>query len=375
MSKLIAADRKPWLNEVEKPFIEIKNIFKDFDGIDAVHNVSLNIYKGEFFALLGGSGSGKSTLLRIISGLESPTSGDIVVNGHSILALPANKRPINMMFQSYALFPHMSVVKNIIFGLQQENLSKAEIKERGDYYINLVQLDGYKNRMPHQLSGGQKQRVALARTLIKQPQFILLDEPLGALDNKLRERTQFELVALQEKLNLTMMVVTHDQDEAMALSTRIGVMHQGAIKQIGEPSHIYNQPNSRFVANFIGSSNFLKACITAVDEDSQQITLTSDFGKISKPIIANHGFEKSQKVEISIRPEHIKMFKNAQTNPHPFQIKATVIDVAFMGDHSIFRLKLSNQQICMAKSQQADISWDETISIGWDAGHMTVLAV
>lgn len=380
----IAADRRPWVNQSETPFIQIKNISKNFDGVKAVDAVSLDIYKGEFFALLGGSGCGKSTLLRILAGLEMPDAGEFFINGVDMLSLPANKRPINMMFQSYALFPHMDVKQNISFGLEQENLSKAQIAERVEHYLHLVQLGDFAWRKPNQLSGGQRQRVALARCLIKQPQLILLDEPMAALDNKLREQTQFELVALQEQLNLTMMVVTHDQKEAMALSTRIGVMHQGDIVQIGEPSHIYNQPNSHFVADFIGSANFFTAIIKSVDAASTPNSvycIESDFGtlnltaaeiQMSQPNSgansSNMALKMGQSIEMAIRPEYINMHpKNSNlSNPsNHIQTSATVDDIAFMGDHSIYRLKLKNGQTCMVRSPQNPISWGDEIVISW----------
>lgn len=372
----LTADRKPWIKQTETPFIQIKNISKSFDGLAAVDNVSIDIYKGEFFALLGGSGCGKSTLLRILAGFETPDAGSITINGQDILNLPPSKRAINMMFQSYALFPHMNVRKNISFGLEQENLSKAEIAERVAHYIHLVQLDDFAQRKPHQLSGGQRQRVALARCLIKQPELILLDEPMAALDNKLREQTQFELVALQEQLGLTMMVVTHDQKEAMALSTRIAVMEQGKIAQIGEPHKVYNAPRNHFVANFIGSANFFKARVVGVNVENRPLAVETDFGIFQPAAHDGAAVKVNQRVEIAIRPEHIKMHKlhdAPQAAENTIQTDAVVEDVAFMGDHSIYRLKLANGQTCMVNAAQTDISWDEEVSISWQQKHSIVL--
>lgn len=315
--------------------------------------------------------------MRILAGFETPDQGDIIIDGKSILNLSANQRPINMMFQSYALFPHMNVQKNISFGLEQENLSKAEIAERVAHYIHLVQLDDFATRKPSQLSGGQKQRVALARALIKQPALILLDEPMAALDNKLREQTQFELVALQEKLGLTMIVVTHDQKEAMALSTRIGVMKDGKIRQIGEPQQVYNQPNCHFVANFIGAANFFEAKVENIDEPQQQMHLSSDFGAISTSIMPNNNIQQGQKIKIAIRPEYIHMHQDKKQKfvaPDIYHSHAKVEDVAFMGDHSLYRLKLANGQACMVTSPENEISWDEEIVISWQRKHIMILA-
>ncbi|NRB14231.1 MAG: ABC transporter ATP-binding protein [Rhizobiales bacterium] len=372
----IAADRKPWAQKTETPFIQIKNISKKYDGITVLDDVSIDIYKGEFFGLLGGSGSGKTTLLRVLAGFEQPDQGDIIINGTSILNLAANRRPINMMFQSYALFPHMNVRKNISFGLEQEKLSKAEIAERVAHYIHLVQLDDFANRKPQQLSGGQRQRVALARCLIKQPEFILLDEPMAALDNKLREQTQFELVALQEQLGLTMMVVTHDQKEAMALSTRIGVMQAGKIEQIGEPQQIYNQPKNHFVANFIGAANFFSARIKAINVESQPIAIDTEFGTAHAILNRFSNTKIGQKMEFAIRPEYINMHPRGtevKLADDMLQAKARVEDVAFRGENSVYRLKLNSGQTCMVSSAQADISWDQEISISWQVKHMMFL--
>jgi len=232
--------------------LKIENITKRFGDFTAVDDVSLDVYRGEIFCLLGGSGSGKTTLLRMLAGFETPTSGRIMLDGRDLSAVPPYERPVNMMFQSYALFPHMSVEKNIAFGLEQERLGKDEIKRRVGEILEIVKMGGFATRKPHQLSGGQRQRIALARSLVKRPKLLLLDEPLGALDRKLREHTQFELLNIQEQLGVTFIVVTHDQEEAMTLSTRMGVMNHGKIVQVGSASDIYEYPATRFVADFIG---------------------------------------------------------------------------------------------------------------------------
>jgi len=251
-------DPQPWLDKNEKPFLEIRSVTKKFGDFTAVDKVNLEIYKGELFCLLGGSGCGKSTLLRILAGFETATEGSFFIDGVDMTQIPPYERPVNMMFQSYAIFPHMSVEKNIAYGLKRDGLSKPEVKTRVEEGLKLVQLSQFAKRKPHQLSGGQQQRVALARALVKHPKVLLLDEPLAALDKKLREKTQFELMDIQYKLGITFIVVTHDQEEAMTLSTRIAVMNQGKIKQIGTPTDIYEYPQSRFTANFIGSINIFE---------------------------------------------------------------------------------------------------------------------
>ncbi len=267
----LAADTRPWRDPAAKPFVRIRNVTKKFGDVAAVADVSLDIYKGELFCLLGGSGSGKSTLLRMLAGFEQPTSGRIEIDGQDMSDVPPYNRPVNMMFQSYALFPHMSVAQNIAYGLKRDGMPRAEIDKRVAELLQLVKLTGYENRKPNQLSGGQRQRVALARALAKRPKLLLLDEPLGALDKKLREETQFELVKIQETLGVTFIVVTHDQEEAMSLATRIGVMNQGEIAMVGEPTEIYEFPNSRFVANFIGSANMVEGVVTEDEPDHVRI--------------------------------------------------------------------------------------------------------
>ncbi len=262
-----AEQRQPWRDPEAKPYIEIQNVTKKFGEFTAVDDVSLNVYQGELFSLLGGSGCGKTTLLRMLAGLRDSRPGRILIDGVDMAHIPPYLRPTNMMFQSYALFPHMTVEQNVGFGLRQDGTPRGEIAQRVEDMLDMVQLQGYGKRKPHQLSGGQRQRVALARSLIKQPKLLLLDEPLGALDKKLREATQFELMNIQDKLGVTFMVVTHDQEEAMTLSTRIGVMNAGRIVQTGTPQEIYEFPNSRFVADFIGSVNLFEGIVTEDEPD------------------------------------------------------------------------------------------------------------
>jgi putrescine transport system ATP-binding protein len=257
-SKPYIADT-PWLDKDVTPFIQIRNLSKNFDGTQAVANVDLNIYQGELFTILGGSGCGKSTLLRMLAGFETPSAGQIIIDGKDMAGIPAYDRPVNMMFQSYAVFPHMTVAQNISYGLKKDGVEKFQIETRVNEMLELVQLSELGKRKPHQLSGGQRQRVALARALIKKPKVLLLDEPLAALDRKLREQTQFELMNLQYELGITFVVVTHDQEEAMTLSSRVAVMNEGRFIQIGTPSQVYESPNNKFVADFFGTINFFNA--------------------------------------------------------------------------------------------------------------------
>src|SRR6266436_6730601 len=249
-----AVKAAPWRDPNARPYVQVDGITKSFGDFKAVNDVSLKIYKGEIFCLLGASGCGKTTLLRMLGGFETPSSGRIFIDGEDMTGVPPYERPVNMMFQSYALFPHMTVEQNVAFGLKQDGVPKAEISDRVATMLELVKLGGLGKRKPHQLSGGQKQRVALARSLVKRPKLLLLDEPLGALDKKLREHTQFELVSLQDKLGVTFIVVTHDQEEAMTLASRIGVMNHGEIVQAGTPSEIYEFPGSKFVADVVGGA-------------------------------------------------------------------------------------------------------------------------
>ena len=270
MAALDAFSDTPWLDPAgQRPLVQIKGVTKSFGAVTAVDNIDLDIYQGELFCLLGGSGCGKSTLLRMLAGFETPNSGEILIDGVDMAHVPAYERPTNMMFQSYALFPHMTVEKNIAFGLQQDGIGKAEIKDRVHDILTLVELQDYKKRKPQQLSGGQRQRVALARALVKQPKLLLLDEPLAALDKKLRKQTQFELANIQEQVGVTFIVVTHDQEEAMTLSSRMAVMDAGRFKQIGTPTEIYEFPDSRFVADFIGSANIFEGRVVEVQWTSE----------------------------------------------------------------------------------------------------------
>ena len=368
----LTAESKPWRGQTEKPFVRLKNITKKFGALAAVDHVSLDIYKGELFCLLGGSGCGKSTLLRMLAGFEKPTSGVIEIDGQDMASVEANRRPTNMMFQSYALFPHMSVEKNVIYGLLREGVAKGEARDRVADMLRLVKLDGFAKRKPHQLSGGQQQRVALARSLIKQPKLLLLDEPLGALDKKLREETQFELIKIQEDLGVTFIVVTHDQEEAMTLSTRIGVMDAGRIEQVGEPREIYETPNSKYVADFIGSVNVFDATVEIAAPDMMRVN--ADIGPIlTEPM---EGLTANQQVHIAVRPERIHLSRDDVEAVN--SIQGVVQEVAYLGNISIFHVLLDGGRMIKVSAANSlhdenPITWDEKVFVSWNAAASNVL--
>ncbi|MBS9777480.1 MAG: polyamine ABC transporter ATP-binding protein [Gammaproteobacteria bacterium] len=362
---------EPWNDPNRTPYIQIENVNKVYDnGYTAVDDMSLSIYEGEFFSLLGPSGCGKTTLLRMLAGFESPTSGKILLDGEDLIAIPPHKRPVNMMFQSYALFPHMTVEQNIMFGLKQDKLAKAEIKKRTEEALEIVELGDFRKRRPHQLSGGQQQRVALARNLAKKPKIILLDEPLGALDKKLREQTQFELVNIQEELNMTFIMVTHDQEEAMTMSTRIAVMNQGRMMQLSTPTALYEFPKSRYVAEFIGDVNVFDSYII---EKGNDYTVVED--KDGNQYTANHAVEAvtGEMVSLAVRPEKIHISK---TKPL-FETKASnylygeVWDIAYLGNLSIYYVMLENgEKVTVARTnrhrdEEQEITWEDKVHLTW----------
>ena len=370
----------PWNEQDAEPFIKIRGVSKKFGPVTAVNNVDLDIFQGELFCLLGGSGCGKTTLLRMLSGFETPTSGSIIIDGIDMSNVPPYERPTNMMFQNYALFPHMSVEKNVAFGLKQEQvkLSGSEINDRVHDILTLVELQDYKKRKPQQLSGGQKQRVALARALVKQPKLLLLDEPLAALDKKLREQTQFELMNIQEKVGITFVVVTHDQEEAMTLSTRIAVMDDGEFAQIGTPTEIYEFPETRFVAGFIGSANMLEGRI--IEDGPDHVRMSTDIGEIY--IDHGHSITEGSRAWVAIRPEKIHLSKEPPTEQGVNQTTGMVDDIGYLGNTSIYKIRLENNRIIdvtapnqvRPKSRTHSITWEEKVYLHWDASSAVLLS-
>jgi putrescine transport system ATP-binding protein len=357
-------------------FLKAKGLVKRFDGVAAVDDVSLSVNKGEIFALLGSSGCGKSTLLRMLAGFEVPTSGSVMLDGVEISSLAPYERPINMMFQSYALFPHLSVWDNIAFGLRREGLPKAQITERVEEMLRLVQLTAFAKRKPHQLSGGQQQRVALARSLAKRPQLLLLDEPLGALDKKLREQTQFELVNIIESVGVTCVMVTHDQEEAMSMASRIAVMSEGRVLQVGTPREIYEHPNCRFVADFIGQANLFDGTLSLDEADRCEITTPEGVVHVGHGISGTPGMA----LAVAVRPEKINIAKSRPDVVHNL-FTGMVREIAYFGSYSTFIVEMpggKTVKITASNSARQDLSgitWNDAVFFWWsDSAAVTLTA-
>ena len=344
-------------------FIHIESVTKKFGDFAAVNNVSLDISKSELFALLGGSGCGKTTLLRMLAGFETPTSGRIFIDGQDMAGVQPYDRPVNMMFQSYALFPHLTVAKNVGYGLKHEDMTPAQREDRVKEMLSLVQLSHLADRKPHQLSGGQRQRVALARSLARQPKLLLLDEPLGALDKKLREHTQFEIANIQYKTGITFVVVTHDQEEAMTLASRIAVMDQGVIRQIGSPSDVYEHPTSKFVAGFIGSINMVEGEVTGVKGDYIEVLSPS----LGQPLraIGQSGFASGDKVSLAFRPEKITISRKKPATANNL-LKGTVQDFGYFGKDSLYRIKLPTGHLISVNTVNAQRMSGEEATATWE---------
>jgi putrescine transport system ATP-binding protein len=353
----------------DESFIRIRGISKHFGNFVAVDNVDLDIGRSELFSILGGSGCGKTTLLRMLAGFEEPTAGSIEIDGVDITSVPPYDRPVNMMFQSYAVFPHMTVEKNIAYGLRKERVAASELTRRVDEVIELVQLGDFRKRAPEQLSGGQQQRVALARALIKRPKVLLLDEPLAALDKKLREQTQFELMNIQDELGITFVVVTHDQEEAMTLSTRIAVMEKGRFLQVGKPKEIYEYPCNRFVADFIGTINTFEGVITGIGDDS--ISLKSEDAGCTITALGKHDVAVDLAACIAVRPEKIFITREQPEDESDIRMKGVVDDLGYLGNLSLYRVRLESGKIILVSQQnrrrsaERFVEWEDEIWVSW----------
>jgi len=368
---------RPWLDSQAKPQIVIEGVSKTFGGFTAVEDINLRIYKGEMFALVGGSGCGKTTLLRMLAGFTDPSAGRIVIEDADMSRVPPYERPVNMMFQSYALFPHMTVAQNVGYGLRRLKLEESVRAKRVEDALDMVQLAPLAKRKPHQLSGGQRQRVALARALIRRPKVLLLDEPLSALDKKLREQTQFELMNIQYQVGITFVFVTHDQDEAMALSTRIAVMNRGQVVQVGTPSEIYEFPQTRFVADFIGTTNMFEGTVDGGAPGNVVVRSTEagchlvvdDAGRF------NHG----QRVWVSLRPEKIRLSKQPPSSEPTNQIKGIVWELGYLGNRSTYRIKTETGKMVTVFAQndrrtaEWSIDWSDEVYLSWTADCAVVL--
>tara|TARA_R110002124_G_scaffold74589_4_gene200164 strand:+ start:2336 stop:3520 length:1185 start_codon:yes stop_codon:yes gene_type:complete len=382
----VRRDFTPWNDPDAVPFISFRNVTKRFGNFTAVDDLSLDIHEREFFALLGPSGCGKTTMMRMLAGFDAPTSGTILLDGTDLTGIPPHKRPINMMFQSYALFPHMNVEKNIAFGLKQDGMSAADLKARVEEMLELVKLEAFARRKPHQLSGGQRQRVALARSLAKRPKALLLDEPMGALDKKLREETQFELMDLQERLGTTFMIVTHDQEEAMTVADRIAVMDRGRIIQIATPSEIYEQPASRYVADFIGDINLLEGRLDGFADQQASMHCSGigpgpDNGLELRIQCENTGsLSAGDTGWFAIRPEKVHLSLDVPDGIDPANpvnaVEGVIYDIAYLGNVSVYHVKIGNGRIIQATQTNSTrlverpLSWEDKVWLSWgeDAG-------
>ena len=357
----------PWNDPKEKPLIQFKNVTKRFGDFTAIDDLTIDIFAQEFFALLGPSGCGKTTLMRMLAGFEAPTEGTILLAGQDIAPIPPNKRAVNMMFQSYALFPHLTVWDNIAFGLKRAKMPAPELEERVEEMLKLTRLEAFAKRKPHQISGGQRQRVALARSLAKAPKLLLLDEPLGALDKKLRQETQFELMDIQEKTGTTFVIVTHDQEEAMTVASRVAVMDHGRIIQAATPAEIYEAPNSVYVADFIGDVNIIAGHGRKTAEGYEV-----NYAEGQAPLMAktNTDFGAEARCHLAIRPEKVSI-NTEKPGDAANAVAGEIHDIAYLGNLSTYHVRLANGQ--MIKAQEAntrrlsrrEFTWEDKVWLSW----------
>ncbi len=370
---------RPWLDPQATPQVLIDAVSKTFGATTAVDNVTLSIYKGEMFALVGASGCGKTTLLRMLAGFAQPSSGRISIDGVDMSTVAPHQRPVNMMFQSYALFPHMTVEKNVGYGLRRLPLDEATRRRRVQEALDMVQLGALSSRKPHQLSGGQRQRVALARALIRRPKVLLLDEPLSALDKKLREQTQFELMDLQDKVGITFIVVTHDQDEAMALASRIAVMDRGQVVQVGTPAEIYEFPRSRFVADFVGSTNLFEGTVSGCTDGLVSVRCV----EIDTELLVDDSgsYSVGQRVWVALRPEKVRLAKQPVNGARINQLRGTVWELGYLGNRSTYQIKTTSGKLVTVFAQnerrtsEAAIDWSDEVFVSWSADAAVVLQI
>lgn len=370
------ADR-PWLDPNAKPQIIIESVTKTFGAFTAVDHVDLRIYKGEMFALVGASGCGKTTLMRMLAGFAEPSAGRILIEDADMTDTPPHERPVNMMFQSYALFPHMTVEENVGYGLRRIREPAALKAKRVREALEMVQMQDFGRRKPHQLSGGQRQRVALARALIRRPKVLLLDEPLSALDKKLREQTQFELMNIQYQVGITFVFVTHDQDEAMALSTRIAVMNRGQVLQVGTPAEIYEFPASRFVADFVGTTNLFEGTVSHCESGLLSMQCAETGTDLLVDDVGRYG--RGQRLWMSVRPEKIRLSKEPQTGGRLNQLRGTVWELGYLGNRSTYRVRTESGKLVTVFAQnerrtsQWTIDWSDQVYLSWPADSGVIL--
>ena len=376
-SQLKASADRPWLDPAARPQIVIAGVSKSYGDFLAVDDINLSIYKGEIFALVGASGCGKTTLLRMLAGFARPSRGSITIDGVEMSDVPPHERPVNMMFQSYALFPHMSVERNVAYGLKRLPLDEATRRQRVREALEMVQLGSLADRKPHQLSGGQRQRVALARALIRRPKVLLLDEPLSALDKKLRERTQFELMDLQYQLGITFIVVTHDQDEAMALASRIAVMDRGKVVQVGTPAQIYEFPATRFVADFVGTTNIFEGTVTHCEPGLTRVHCEEAGCELT--VEASGSCAHGQRVWIALRPEKIRLSREPSSGGQGNQLRGMVWELGYLGSRSTYRVKTTSGKLVTVLAQnerrtsEVAIDWSDEVFVSWSANAAVLL--